>query len=95
MGVERSVSCSEHYVIHVLRDDPAFVPELDFVMAQDGRLIGQNMFMKTVIEADDGRIIDTFQGGYDEIKTFGNIWNNQFVILYRNGCFFSVGLSGI
>ena len=40
--------CSEHYVIHVLRDDPAFIPELDFVMEQDGKLIGQNMFMKTV-----------------------------------------------
>lgn len=49
--------CSEHYVIHVLRDDPAFVKELDFVMEQDGRLIGQNMFMKTIIEADDGREI--------------------------------------
>ena len=35
--------CSEHYVIHVLRDDPAFVKELDFVMEQDGRLIGQNI----------------------------------------------------
>ena len=46
--------CSEHYVIHVLRDDPAFVKELDFVMEQDGKLIGQNMFMKTIIEADDG-----------------------------------------
>ena len=32
--------CSEHYVIHVLRDDPAFVRELDFVMEQDGELIG-------------------------------------------------------
>ncbi len=49
--------CSEHYVLHTLRNDPAFVPELDFVMEQDGRLIGQNMFMKTVIEADDGRNI--------------------------------------
>jgi predicted N-acetyltransferase YhbS len=46
--------CSEHYVMHVLRDDPAFIPELDFVMEQDGRLIGQNMFMKTVILADGG-----------------------------------------
>ena len=43
--------CSEHYVIHVLRNDPAFVKELDFVMEQDGNLIGQNMFMKTVINA--------------------------------------------
>ena len=48
--------CSEHYVIHVLRDDPAFIKELDFVMEQDGRLIGQNMFMRTIIEADDGRV---------------------------------------
>ena len=46
--------CSEHYVIHVLRDDPAFVKELDFVMEKNGRIIGQNMFMKTVIDSDDG-----------------------------------------
>ena len=65
-------------MIHVLRDDPAFVPELDFVMhlsvkqrdpadhsalEQDGRLIGQNMFMKTVIEADDGRVIPVLTMG--------------------------------
>ena len=43
--------CSEHFVVHVLRDDPAFVKELDFVMEKDGELIGQNMFMRTVIEA--------------------------------------------
>lgn len=55
--------CSEHYVIHVLREDPAFVKELDFVMEQEGRLIGQNMFMKTIIEADDGRIIDVLTMG--------------------------------
>ena len=55
--------CSEHYVIHVLRKDPAFVKELDFVMERDGRLIGQNMFMKTVIEADDGRIVPALTMG--------------------------------
>lgn len=49
--------CSEHFVIHTLRDDPAFIKELDFVMEQNGRLIGQNMFMKTVIEADDGDLV--------------------------------------
>ena len=49
--------CSEHYVLHMLRDDPAFIKELDFVMELDGRLIGQNMFMRTVIDADDGRQI--------------------------------------
>ena len=49
--------CLEHFVIHKLRDDEAFVPELDFVMELDGKLIGQNMFMKANIKADDGRDI--------------------------------------
>ena len=49
--------CLEHYVIHKLRDDEAFIPELDFVMELDGKLIGQNMFMKANIKADDGRDI--------------------------------------
>ena len=55
--------CTEHYVIHVLRDDPGFIPELDLVMEQDGKLIGQNMFMKAIIEADDGRVIDVLAMG--------------------------------
>ena len=55
--------CSEHYVIHVLRDDPAFVKELDFVMEKGGRLIGQNMFMRTVINADDGRDVNVLTMG--------------------------------
>ena len=49
--------CLEHYVIHRLREDPAFVPELDLVMEEDGRIIGQNMFMRAEIRADDGRRI--------------------------------------
>ena len=49
--------CLEHYVLHQLRNDPAFVPELNFVMEKDGQLIGQNMFMRAVIKADDGRSI--------------------------------------
>ena len=49
--------CLEHFVIHELRNDPAFVKELDFVMERDGRIIGQNMFMRAAIQADDGREI--------------------------------------
>ncbi len=55
--------CSEHYVIHVLRDDPAFVPALDLVMERGGELIGQNMFMRTVIDADDGSAVDVLTMG--------------------------------
>lgn len=54
--------CLEHYVLHQLRNDPAFVPELDFVMflnekGKEGKLIGQNIFMRANIKADDGRDI--------------------------------------
>lgn len=46
--------CMEHYVLHQLRKDAAFVPELDLVMEQNGEIIGQNMFMRASIAADDG-----------------------------------------
>ena len=52
--------CLEHYVLNQLRNDPAFVPELDFVMylgEKEEKLIGQNMFMKAIIKSDDGRKI--------------------------------------
>ena len=49
--------CLEHYVLKCLRNDPDFVPELDFVMEKDGKLIGQNVFVRTNIKADDGRMI--------------------------------------
>lgn len=49
--------CLEHYVLNQMRDDASFVPELDFVMEKDGRIIGQNVFVRAVIKADDGRNI--------------------------------------
>ena len=60
--------CLEHYVLHQLRNDPAFVPELDFVMFlkendEEGKLIGQNMFMRTSIKSDDGRYISIMTMG--------------------------------
>ena len=55
--------CSEHYVIHVLRDDADFIPELDFVMHKGGELIGQNMFMKAVINGDDGKDVPVLAMG--------------------------------
>ena len=49
--------CLEHYVLNRLRNDKDFIPELDFVMEKDGKLIGQNMFMRAVIKADNGKYI--------------------------------------
>ena len=55
--------CLEHYILNQLRNDPAFVPELDFVMECGGVLIGQNVFVKAVIKADDGRDIPVMTMG--------------------------------
>ena len=49
--------CLEHYVIHCLRNDKDFVSELDFVIEKAGGIIGQNIFVKANIKADDGRNI--------------------------------------
>ena len=57
--------CLEHYVLHCYRSDPAFVPELDFVMERDGEMIGQVMYVRSEIQCDDGRIVP--------IMTFGPI----------------------
>lgn len=46
--------CLEHFVLHQMRNDKDFVPELDFVMEKDGELIGQNVFVKAFIDCDDG-----------------------------------------
>ncbi|WP_318712821.1 N-acetyltransferase [Treponema sp.] len=46
--------CTEHYVLHHLRSNPDFIPELAFVMEADGKIIGQNVFVKAQITKDDG-----------------------------------------
>lgn len=55
--------CTEHYVLHCLREDPAFVKELNFVLERDGRVIGQNVFVRAEIHADDGRTISILTMG--------------------------------
>lgn len=57
--------CAEHYVLHCLRSDPAFVPELDFVMELNGEPIGQIIYVRSEIDCDDGRKVP--------IMTFGPI----------------------
>ena len=57
--------CLEHYVLHCYRNDPDFIPELDFVMEKGGKLIGQVIYVKAEIVCDDGRHLP--------IMTFGPI----------------------
>lgn len=53
----------EHYVLHILRDHPDFVPELNFVLEINGQIIGQTVCVKSHINADDGRQIPTLMLG--------------------------------
>ena len=55
--------CMEHYILHCLREDKDFIPELDFVMVKDKKIIGQIMFMHGKIKADDGRKIPVMTFG--------------------------------
>lgn len=57
--------CMEHYVLHCYRNDPDFVPQLDFVMELDGKTIGQVIYVRSHIDCDDGM--------KTEIMTFGPI----------------------
>jgi len=55
--------CFEHYLLHCLRKDKDFVQELDFVMEKNNKIIGQNIFMRACITADDGRQISIMTMG--------------------------------
>ena len=46
--------CTEHYVLNQYRTNPDFIPELDFVMEVDGKIIGHVMFSKAELVLDDG-----------------------------------------
>ncbi|MCR5703350.1 MAG: N-acetyltransferase [Eubacterium sp.] len=55
--------CKEHYLMHVLRDADVCIKKLNLVMEKDGEIIGQNVFAKTIIVADDGREIPVLTMG--------------------------------
>lgn len=46
--------CDEHYLCHILRGHPDFLPELDYVAEADGRIVGSIMYSKSVLIGDDG-----------------------------------------
>jgi predicted N-acetyltransferase YhbS len=46
--------CHEHYLVHIMRSHEDFLPELDLVIEVDDRLIGNIMYTKAKLIADDG-----------------------------------------
>ena len=55
--------CTEHYVLNQFRTNPDFIPELDFVMEEDGMIIGHVMFSKAEIMLDDGTVFPSWTFG--------------------------------
>jgi predicted N-acetyltransferase YhbS len=49
-----SPGCDEHYLLHIMRHCPTFVPELDIVAEADGKIVGNAVYVKAVIKADNG-----------------------------------------
>lgn len=56
-------TCDEHYLAHLLRSIPSFVPELDYVAEVDGRLAGNVMYSKAKVVTSNGE--------EHEVLTFG------------------------
>ena len=54
--------CHEHYLVHVMRDHPDFLPELDFVLELDGEVIGSILYTRSTLtgETVERRDILTF-----------------------------------
>ena len=46
--------CTEHFVLNQYRNNPDFIPELNLVMEEDGRLIGHVMYSRAELILDDG-----------------------------------------
>ncbi len=46
--------CVEHYLLHQLRKDPSFVPELDYVVEEQGQIVAQIAYAKGVYLPDEG-----------------------------------------
>jgi putative acetyltransferase len=46
--------CDEHYLAHVLRESPDFIPELDLVAELNGEITGNIMYARSIVRSDMG-----------------------------------------
>ena len=57
--------CVEHYLVHIMRGHEDFLPELDFVLEENGRIVGNIMYTRAKLVDETGR--------GKEILTFGPV----------------------
>ena len=71
--------CTEHFVLNQYRKNPDFIPELDFVMEEDNRIIGHVMFSKASLTPDPSPMGEGSDGSSQQMEgpvpswTFGPI----------------------
>lgn len=56
-------ACYEHYLIHIMRKCPAFLPELDFVATDGEKIVGNVMCLKGYITGDNRKRYDVLSLG--------------------------------
>ncbi len=57
--------CVEHYLVHIMRNHPDFIPELDLVAELDGQVVGSVMYTRSALTNAAGAVKD--------ILTFGPV----------------------
>ena len=55
--------CSEHFVLHQMRNDENFVRQLDFILKLNNKVIGQTAFYKTFITLESGQKLEVLTLG--------------------------------
>ena len=61
-----SPGCDEHYLLHIMRNHPKFVPELDIVAELNGKIVGNVVCLKSFIMADDGNQYEVLSLGKND-----------------------------
>lgn len=46
--------CMEHFIMHCLRKDACFVPELDYIIEEDGKILAQIAYAKGTLKKENG-----------------------------------------
>ncbi|MDR1156681.1 MAG: N-acetyltransferase [Oscillospiraceae bacterium] len=59
---------NEHFLAHLLRGDPDFVPELDFVAEKNGEIVGNIMYSRCAIIRPDGTETEALVFGPVSVK---------------------------
>jgi len=57
--------CTEHFILHNLRNSSDFIPELDFVAEEEGQIVGQIVYSRGIIKYK--------QGTEKEVISFGPV----------------------